>query len=321
MKGKTMFKSKNRGPRIAGALAAAAAVVVMTGCASADPTDNATQATDAPATTEVTKVVVGSFAFPESEILGNIYAIALENAGFEIETKFNLGPRQTTVPALEDGSIDLMPEYNGNLLFFYDVDSAARSTEEVDAELASKVPAGFQVLNSSSAEDKDAYVVTQAMADEFGLVTIGDLAKIEPFSLGSNPQFGELPYGIPGLASVYGVTDVTFVPIEDFGGPDTVKALVDNAVQVADIYTTSPALVEENLFVLGDPENLIAAQNVIPLLNSNIYSDELAAVLNEISAALTTEDLIALRTRVEGDEKAQASTAAQEWLEAEGLLN
>ena len=110
-------------------------------------------------------------------------------------------------------------------------------------------------------------------------------------------------------------------PIEDFGGPDTVKALVDNAVQVADIYTTSPDLVAKNLLVLDDPENLIAAQNIVPLLNSDIYSDELAAVLNAISAALTTEDLIALRTRVEGDEKAQASTAAQEWLEAEGLLN
>jgi osmoprotectant transport system substrate-binding protein len=321
MKGKDMFKAKNRGPRIAGAIAAAAALVVMTGCASADPTEEATQATDDVTTVEATKVVVGSFAFPESEILGNIYAIALENAGFEVETKFNLGPRQTTVPALEDGSIDLMPEYNGNLLFFYDTENTARSTEEVDAELATKVPAGFQVLNSSSAEDKDAYVVTQAMAEEFGLVTIGDLAKIEPFSLGASPQFAELLYGLPGLASFYGVTDVTFVPIEDFGGPDTVKALVDNAVQVADIYTTSPDLVAKKLRVLDDPENLIAAQNIVPLLNSDIYSDELAAVLNAISAALTTEDLIALRTRVEGDEKAQASTAAQEWLEAEGLLN
>ena len=105
------------------------------------------------------------------------------------------------------------------------------------------------------------------------------------------------------------------------GQLDTVKALIDDAVQVADIYTTSPALDAENLVVLNDPENLIAAQNVIPLLNSDIYSDELASVLNEVSAALTTEDLIALRTRVEGDEKAQASTAAQEWLEGEGLLN
>jgi osmoprotectant transport system substrate-binding protein len=319
MEGKNMFAVRNRRTRIVGVLAAA--LVLMAGCAPAGPTEEASQTTDDVAAVEPTTVVVGSFSFPESEILGNIYALALENAGFVVETKFNLGPRQTTIPALEDGSISLMPEYNGNLLFFYDTENAARSTADVDAALATQVPAGFQVLNSSSAQDKDAYVVTQAMADEFGLVTIGDLAKIEPFSLGASPQFAELLYGLPGLASFYGVTEVTFVPIEDFGGPDTVKALVDNAVQVADIYTTSPDLVAKNLLVLEDPENLIAAQNVVPLLNSDIYSDELAAVLNAISAALTTEDLIALRTRVEGDEKAQATTAAREWLEGKGLLN
>ena len=312
-----MFNAKTSGVGIVGAIATS--LVLLTGCAASDPTADAPQTEESAG--ETTTIVVGSFAFPESEILGNIYAIALENAGFEIETQFNLGPRQATIPALEDGSIDLMPEYNGNLLFFYDTESEARSTAEVDAELATKTPAGFQVLNSSPAQDKDAYVVTQEKADEYGLVTIGDLSKLEPFSLGASPQFAELGYGLPGLASVYGVTDVTFVPIEDFGGPDTVKALVDDAVQVADIYTTSPALTAENLVVLEDPENLIASQNVIPLLNSDIYSEELAAVLNEISAALSTEDLIDLRTRVEGDEKAQASTAAQDWLEAEGLLD
>ncbi len=312
-----MFKAKTR--TVGVVAAAAASLVVLASCAAEDPTEAPQD--DNVAAEESTTVVVGSFAFPESEILGNMYALALENAGFEVETQFNLGPRQTTIPALEDGSIDLMPEYNGNLLFFYDTENQARSTEEVDAELATTVPEGFQVLDSSPAQDKDAYVVTQAKADEFDLVTIGDLSKLEPFSLGANPQFAELLYGLPGLASVYGVEDVTFVPIEDFGGPDTVKALVDDAVQVADIYTTSPALTAENLVVLDDPENLIAAQNVIPLLNSDIYSDELAAVLNEISAALSTEDLIELRTRVEGDEKAQASTAAQDWLEAEGLLD
>ena len=312
-----MFKAKTRTVGVVAAVAAS--LVVLAGCAAEDPTEAPQD--DNVAAEESTTVVVGSFAFPESEILGNMYAIALENAGFEVETQFNLGPRQTTVPALEDGSIDLMPEYNGNLLFFYDTENEARSTEEVDAALATTVPEGFQVLNSSPAQDKDAYVVTQATADEFDLVTIGDLSRLEPFALGASPQFAELLYGLPGLASVYGVTDVSFVPIEDFGGPDTVKALVDDAVQVADIYTTSPALTAENLVVLEDPENLIASQNVIPLLNSDIYSDELAAVLNEISAALSTEDLIELRTRVEGDEKAQASTAAQDWLEAEGLLD
>jgi len=163
-----MFAVRNRRTRIVGALAAA--VVLMAGCAPAGPAEEASPTT----------VVVGSFSFPESEILGNIYSLALENAGFVVETKFNLGPRQTTIPALEDGSISLMPEYNGNLLFFYDTENAARSTADVDAALATQVPAGFQVLNSASAQDKDAYVVTQTMADEFGLVTIGDLAKSNP---------------------------------------------------------------------------------------------------------------------------------------------
>jgi len=308
-----MFTSARKGRLLAGAIATASAIA-LAGCATSDPT-----ATDPSESTGDT-IVVGSFAYPESEILGEIYAQALENAGLTVERSFNLGPRQTTIPALEDGSIDLMPEYNGNLLFFYDTESAARSTDEVDAELAEKVPEGFQVLDSSPAEDQDAYVVTQKLADAEGLATIGDLTKIEPFSLGANPQFGELGYGIPGLKSVYGVKDVKFVSIEDFGGPDTVKALVDDAVQVADIYTTSPDLVKENLLVLEDPENLIAAQNIIPLLNTDSYSDELATALNAVSAALTTDDLIALRDRVEGDEKAQAATAATDWLTEAGLL-
>ncbi|MBH0052573.1 ABC transporter substrate-binding protein [Salinibacterium sp. SWN139] len=308
-----MFTMKRS--RIAIAAVATGAVVALTGCATSDPTDSS-----AGDSTDASAIVVGSFAYPESEILGNIYALALEDAGFEVETKFNLGPRQTTIPALEDGSISLMPEYNGNLLFFYDTENEARTTADVDSALETTVPDGFRVLDSSPAEDKDAYVVTQELADAEGLVSIGDLKKIEPFSLGASPQIAELPYGIPGLEEFYGLESITFVPIEDFGGPDTVKALVDDAVQVADIFTTSPDLVAKNLVVLDDPENLIAAQNIVPLLNSNIYSDELADVLNRISAALTTEDLIALRDRVEGAEKAQAATAAMDWLTDKGLL-
>ena len=113
---------------------------------------------------------------------------------------------------------------------------------------------------------------------------------------------------------------MTFVPIEDFGGPDTVKALVDDTVQVADIYTTSPALTAENLVVLDDPENMISSQNIVPLISEAAYTDDIAATLNAVSAELTTDDLIALRNRVEGDEKASAADAAKDWLQDKGLL-
>ncbi|MEO6309905.1 MAG: ABC transporter substrate-binding protein [Leifsonia sp.] len=310
-----MSTARRRTRALAGVVALGA-LVALVGCSTSDPTKAAPETSGA----QGAKIIVGSFNFPESEILGNIYALALKDAGFTVSTKFNLGPRQTTIPALTDGSINLMPEYNGNLLFFYDTKATARTTDEVDSALKTAVPSDFQLLNSSAAEDKDAYVVTQAAAAKYGLTSIGDLSKIEPFTLGANPQFGELPYGIPGLKATYGVTQVTFTSIEDYGGPATVKALVDNAVQVADIYTTSPDLVSKKLQVLDDPKHLIAAQNVVPFLNKSIYSDKLATVLNAISAKLTTDQLITLRDTVEGSSKTQPAAAAQDWLVKEGLV-
>lgn len=317
--------------RVGTAIAAVGLTASLAACASEDPT--APEAVD-PAPSSDTgdpatepeaggggPVTIGSFAFPESEILGEIYSQALSDGGFDVTERFNIGPRQQTIPALQDGSINLIPEYNGNLLAYYDTEFTERTTEDVDAALVEAVAAdGLVVLESAAAEDKDAYVVTRETAEANDLVSIGDLSAIEPFALGANPQFGELGYGIPGLASVYGVTDVEFLPIEDFGGPDTVKALVDDTVQVADIYTTSPALVEEDLVVLEDPENLIASQNIIPLAAEDVVTDEMTEILNAISAELDTEDLIALRDRVEGDEKASAEVAATDWLTENGLL-
>ena len=315
MKGTTTMPSNHLLRRIGSAVAAVGLTASLAACASEDPTAPDT------GSSEPGDVTIGSFAFPESEILGEIYSQALEDAGFEVTERFNIGPRQQTIPALQDGSINLIPEYNGNLLAYYDTEYTERTTEEVDGALTDAVAVdGLVVLDSAAAEDKDAYVVTRETADAFDLVSIGDLSALEPFTLGSNPQFGELGYGIPGLASIYGVTDVTFRPIEDFGGPDTVKALVDDTVQVADIYTTSPALVEEDLVVLDDPENMISSQNIIPLLSEDILTDELAEVLNAVSAELDTDDLIALRDRVEGDEKASAETAAADWLAENGLV-
>jgi len=299
----------------AAALVLGLSAATLAACGSSDPTAADTSA-------KGDKIVVGSFAFPESEILGEIYAQGLEAKDVDVDRKFNIGPRQQTIPALQDGSINLIPEYNGNLLAYYDEKYTERTTEDVDAALVDAVAKDkLKVLDSAEAEDKDAYVVTRKTAESKDLASIGDLSKLVPFALGSNPQFGELGYGIPGLEKIYGVkaSDVKFVPIEDFGGPDTVKALVDDTVQVADIYTTSPAIKSEDLVVLDDPENMISSQNVLPLISESVDSKKIDGVLNAISAQLTTDDLIALRDRVEGDEKASAATAAKDWLKDKGL--
>ena len=296
-----------------------AAGIALAGCASSDPAGGG-DAGGAPAGDG--EIIVGSNAFPEAEILAYLYGIALEEGGMEVSYNLSIGARQQTFPALEDGSITLQPEYTGNLLNYLDESNELTDPEEVADALDEALDGtGLVAYDYAEAQDQDAYVVTREYADANGLESIADLAGVQPFTLGSNPQFAELPYGIPGLERAYGITDVEFVQFEDYGGPATGQALLDGTVDVADIYTTSHAIEEHGLVVLEDPEQIIAAQNIVPVLSESIASDQVEEILDGISAELTTDDLIALRTRVEGEETATPETAARDWLVEKGLID
>lgn len=118
--------------RILGGTVALIAAVAMVGCSSGDPTAPPSGESDAPATSTV---VVGSAQFPENEIIAQIYAQALTANEITVETKLSIGQRDVYLAALEDGSINLIPEYSGNLLQFYDADTTASSSDEVVAAL------------------------------------------------------------------------------------------------------------------------------------------------------------------------------------------
>lgn len=122
-------------------------------------------------------LVVGSANFNENVVLADIYADALQAAGAKITKKLNIGSRETYIPALKDGSIDLIPEYSGVLLQYFDKASTASSAAAVFAALPKALPASLTVLSQSSAEDRDAIVVTAQTAQKYGLTSIADLAK------------------------------------------------------------------------------------------------------------------------------------------------
>ncbi len=290
------------------AAAAAAAALVLTACGG-DPTEG-----------DSGSIIVGSAAFNENEVIAEIYAQALEAEDVTVERQMQIGAREAYIPALENGEIDLIPEYTGNLLLYFDTESTATTAEEVDEALDDALPEKLETLDEAQAENKDSYNVTSELSESEGITSIGDLAKLGTVRVGGNPEFETRSYGVPGLQDVYGVEDVEFEPISDSGGPATVKALVDGDVDVANIYSTTPAIVANDLVTLEDPENLIAAQNVVPLINEDKASDEVEDVLDRVSAELTTEDLLALNERVDGDEKAAPATAAKEWLEEKGLI-
>lgn len=122
-------------------------------------------------------IKVGSANFPENVLLADIYADALKDQGATISETLNIGSREKYVPALKDGSIDLLPEYNGSILQYLDPKATATSPDAVLTALKTALPANLIVLDQSTAQDSDAIVVTQATAKKYKLTSIADLAK------------------------------------------------------------------------------------------------------------------------------------------------
>ena len=200
-------------------------------------------------------LVVGSQDYYSNEIIAEVYAQALEGAGYTVDRQMRIGQREVYMPELEAGSIDVFPEYTGNLLQYLDSEASARSSDEVYAALTAALPQGLRALDQAPATDQDSYVVTADFAAEHSLASIGDLAGAGPLILGGNSELETRPYGPAGLSQAYGVT-VSFTPIEDSGGPLTVKALKDGDIQLANIYSSDPALADGTLTVLTDPKGL-----------------------------------------------------------------
>jgi osmoprotectant transport system substrate-binding protein len=269
-----------------------------------------------------TSITIGSQGFAENEIIAQIYGQVLAANGYTVKFSPGIGARETFIPALKDGSIDLIPDYSGNLLYGADPAAKATSSQDVATALPGALkPLGLAVLDAAPAQDADALVVTPEFAAANKLKTIADLAPIaSTITLGANTEFEGRPYGRSGLESVYGVTGWKFKAIDDFGGPGTLSDLLANTIQVADIYTTTPSIKQNKLVVLDDPKHLIAAQNVVPLLNTHLNSDKLGKLLNPVSAKLTTAEVLGLNEKSNSDAKPSPDKLAKDWLSSKGFL-
>ncbi|WP_299090895.1 ABC transporter substrate-binding protein [uncultured Microbacterium sp.] len=295
--------------RLTVALAGSAvAALALAGCASSDPLTGG-ESSAAPASDTIT---IGSQAYYSNEIIAEIYAQALEGAGFTVDRKSSIGQRDAYIPSLEDGSIQLFPEYTGNLLQFFDPETTATSSDDVFAALQEALPEGLTVLDQSSATDQDSYNVTAAFAEENSLDSIADLAGLPNLVLGGAPELEQRPYGPEGLKSVYGV-DVRFSGTAD----TTVDELVAGNIQIANVYSADPRIQTENLVTLEDPDGLFLASNVVPVVSTTV-ADEIADVINAVSAALTPEGLVALNVQSTVDQMSKEDIAT-EWLAANDL--
>ncbi|MFT4228512.1 ABC transporter substrate-binding protein [Micropruina sp.] len=301
--------------RIAALVAAGA--LALTACSSSNPLGSASPAPSAPASAGGT-LIVGSQQYYSNEIIAELYAQALEAKGFTITRQYQIGQREVYLPELQAGKIDVFPEYSGNLLQYLDKKATASTGEEVLAALPAALGQSLRPLTAAAATDQDSYNVTADFAKANSLTSIADLAKLNrTIKVCGNSELAKRPYGPTGLKSAYGV-DAEVVPVEDSGGPLTIKALKDGKCDTADIYSADPSIASNNLTTLSDPKSLVLPQNVVPIVSAKV-NEAAAAAIDAVDAKLSTEELVQLNA-LSVTKQQSSAVIAKDWLTSKGLL-
>jgi len=297
-------------------LALAGLAVTLVGCGSQPQADGRDSALGDEA------ITVASFDFPESELLAEIYAQALQAGGFDTRLERGVGPRELVEPALAGGLVEFVPEYAGTALEFLSRGAAEPTPDVAVTRTALRRAVDHDrivALEPAPAQDANAVVVTRELADRYHLEDVSDLEAVAPrLTIGGPPECPSRPFCLDGLERVYGLKFENFLPL-DAGGPLTHQALAGGHVDVAVLFTTDPKLDTPALVVLDDDRRLQPAENVVPLVRAEIverWGDDLVRLVDGVSARLTTDDLRALNAQVAAGDSPAA--VAERWLDGEG---
>ena len=274
--------------------------------------------TEAPAGQEIT---IGSANFSENALVAEIYAQALESAGFKVNRQLNVGSREIYFPALESGELDLVPEYIGSALTYLGGTSTPDSDETFTALQDALSPQNLLALAYAPAQDKNGFVVTRATADSLNVAKVSDLAAYnDTLILGGPPECPEREFCLKGLEDVYGLSFKEFKPL-DVGGPITVEALEGDEIQVGLMFTSDGTIAAKDFVLLEDDKNLQPAENIAPVVRTEIIDATGTAVtdtLARVSEKLTTEDLTEMNKQI-GFDGMDPEDVAADWLQKAGI--
>jgi osmoprotectant transport system substrate-binding protein len=270
-------------------------------------------------------IQVASFDFPESELLAQLYGQALARHGLPVQQVVRLGSREVVAPALEQGKVDMVPEYLGSALnFLNDRDRVATADPALTHARLEQAfaPRGVSVLAYAPAQDRNGFVVSGDLARRHGLEKLSDLAPMaRRLSLGGPPECAQRPLCLKGLETVYGLEFARFeaMPSRDV----TAAALRTGEIDVGMIDTTNPNLLRPgaDLVQLADDRRLQPADNVVPVIRREVvdaYGPPLVQLVNAVSAPLTTTELTKLNVQVASG--VPAAEAAEAWLRAHGVI-
>jgi len=286
---------------------AATVALVIAGCGSDVAEDDVT---------DPDAIRIASFDFDESRLVAELYAQVLEARGYATLRLGVVGPREVVAPALEQGLVDLVPEYLGTAAGHFGADSA-----DMASLTAATLARGLMPLNPAPAQDVNVFVVDEATAEEHGLVTISDLAPVAAaFSIGGPVECPDRPFCLEGLGQTYALTFAEFVPQRSL--TITAEALLRDEIDVGVMFSTAGELSAGPFVILDDDRGLQPAENIVPLARQQIierWGIEFTDTLNSMSQLLTTVELQDMNRRVQAGESVEA--VAADWLRSAGWFD
>jgi osmoprotectant transport system substrate-binding protein len=294
---------------------AAVAAILVAGCIGPGPSgpDDAANAKT---------IVVGvSGAFTENQLVAEMYAQVLEDAGYEVTRELDLASREVSQSALESGQIDLKPEYLSSLLLFLDPQAQTSNDPTVVARQVGERlrPLGITVLAPSPAQDTNLFVANAETAAAYDLTTLSSVAAVaDELTFGGPPECPLRPFCMLGLREEYGILFEDFEPL-DAGGPLTVDALERDDVQIGLMFSTDPTIEELGFIPLRDDRHLQGAEHITPVIRTEHLRDEVGALLDAVSARLTSDEVTELVGEVVIDGR-DVATVAEAFLTENRLI-
>ncbi|HVX23079.1 MAG TPA: ABC transporter substrate-binding protein [Acidimicrobiales bacterium] len=270
-------------------------------------------------------IVIGSTNFEEQTIVANLYGDVLQHAGYPVKVEPSLGTRSIVVPAIEQGQIDLEPDYAGSLVNFLAGNNASLPAA---TQLKTAIPYlkshlaqyGVTVLNAAPALDTNVFAVTKATAKKYHLTTLSSLKPVaSKLTLGGPAECPTNAGCLVGLEKTYGLHFAGFKSLDE-AGPLSVAALKNNQVQVVELFSSDGNVVSNDFVALKDDKHLEGATYIIPVIRKSVATKGVVAALNKLSAKLTTDQISKLNILVTGPKKEQPATVAKAWLQQQGLL-
>ena len=270
-------------------------------------------------------IKVGSKDFTEEFIVAELYAALLENAGFTVERKLNLGGTPVAQAALLNGDIDLYPEYTSTGLLEVLKKEPIKDAKQIVDTVRQEYESQFKLtwLDPSPFNDSNTFAVTQETASKYGLKTFSDLfAKASELRLGGPAEFPERG-DTKNLEQTYGAQVSSFKEFKQLGtGALRYDALKSGDVDVIVAFGTDGRIKGDNLVVLQDDKGAYPIYNIAPVVRQDVLQahPQIADALNQLAPKLTDAVMADLNYQVDGPDKKEPAAVAKDFLMKEGLI-